>query len=349
MKRRKSAAIRTLESLNFLIFVVYSFPASGQEPLYLANFREDPTYGLLYCDDRDLNINHLQPEWNDLTVRPLRTQWFLANKKARFVAITLHGLNLHPQKMLSITKALQEAGGDVLQLALPGYRHRDRDELLDPYLAWAGHLRASLCVAKARAHMGGLPTFFVGYSLGAALYEEILAQKTEDTYRVDAAILFAPALALRFYAYFLKIFFVLGDDFALSSWTPKSYRVKRGISMKSYRGLFRLVNQLHTNASQELNLPTLVFIDPKDEMVSPSGIKDFIETQKLSRWKLRTITKHSSKMKRKFHHLIVNPESLGSATWTIIRQEMIDFLFESVGWKPVEEKSDEQTHSLQTE
>ncbi|MBK8201065.1 MAG: hypothetical protein IPK68_01640 [Bdellovibrionales bacterium] len=195
----------------------------------------DPTFGVFHCSDRKLTVNDLQPHWDDLSTRELKTQWHHANKDPKFVAVVTHGLDLKAGTMDDIRGVLQDFGGEVLQVGLPGHRLLTTDEGVEPYVSWAGHLRASLCVAKARAkELGNLPSFYVGFSLGGALYEEILSQKIEDTYRMDGVVLFAPAISLRFYAYLARLFFFFGEDFSLPSFIPEPYRVMYGIKIKSF-------------------------------------------------------------------------------------------------------------------
>lgn len=313
-----------------LFFLFFSPPRGNAEGLGY-----DPTFGVFHCSDRKLTINDLQPHWDDLSTRELKTQWHHANKDPKFVAVVTHGLDLKSGTMDDIRGVLQDFGGEVLQVGLPGHRLLTTDEGVEPYVSWAGHLRASLCVAKARAkELGNIPSFYVGFSLGGALYEEILSQKIEDTYRADGVVLFAPAISLRFYSYLTRLFFIFGEDFSLPSFIPEPYRVMYGIKMKNFRSLFRLVDQLHSNADQSLNIPTLVFVDPYDELVSPSGIRSFIEQNELSAWTVRETSNSTSTLKGTFRHLNFGKESLGVKSWIEVRRELVTHLFKSVGWEP---------------
>jgi pimeloyl-ACP methyl ester carboxylesterase len=318
-------------SLFATLFFLFFSPLRGNA----GGLGYDPTFGVFHCSDRKLTINDLQPHWDDLSTRELKTQWHHTNKNPKFVAVVTHGLDLKSGTMDDIRGVLQDFGGEVLQVGLPGHRLLTTDEGVEPYVSWAGHLRASLCVAKERAkELGNIPSFYVGFSLGGALYEEILSQKIEDTYRVDGVVLFAPAISLRFYSYLARVFFIFGEDFSLPSFIPEPYRVMYGIKMKNFRSLFRLVDQLHSNADQGLNIPTLVFVDPYDELVSPSGIRSFIEQNELSAWTVRETSNSTSILKGTFRHLNFGKESLGVKSWIEVRRELVTHLFKSVEWEP---------------
>lgn len=324
--------IRSVRITTILLAAAAFIPmvSWGQSPIVT-----DPTFRVFHCDDIPITAESLAPfSTTNKDSEKYQTHWVSLLAKPKFVAVVVHGLNLNPDKMNDISHVLQRFDGEVLQVALPGHRLIASDEASEPYVSWLGHLRASLCLAKSRATQMGVPLFFVGFSLGGALYEDLLAQKTDDSYKVDAAVLFAPAISLPLYAHLLRLLFIFGDDFSIPSWTPSSYRLYTGIKVKHYRSLFRLIDQLDFNANQELNLPTLVFIDPNDEMVSLSGIKRFIRQHQLSSWKIDEVSNQESLLENKFHHLIIGPESLGIRTWIEVRRKMMTHLYQAVGWEP---------------
>ncbi len=280
----------------------------------------------------------------DLSSNEYKTHWIFStgvNSQSRFVAVVVHGLNLKPQKMCAISQALSAAGGDVLQVGLPGHRSMNHKEEYDLLSSWSEHLQDCLIMAQNRAKsLGEAPVFFVGFSLGGVLYEALVAMRINELFQVKSVVLFAPALSLRFYAYFVKALFFLGDEFSLSSWTPTEYRVSSGLKLKYYRCLFQLIEQLQTlapHAHDELNTPTIVFIDSFDFMVSPIGIKKFIEKNHLNHWHWEEIKAPLFPIGNGFHHLIIDPHSLGEIQWSLIKKKMLNHLFLSVGWPLLEQ------------
>ena len=297
-----------------------------------AGVSEDPTYGLQYCTDKeDLKIKDLRPQEDDPATQLEKTQILPANYGPALVAVVAHGLNLRPSKMADVTSALRTLGAEVYQVGLPGHRGYLPDDGSDPYTAWMGHLRATLCLASQSARSKSVPLVFVGFSLSAALYLDIVGQKTESLFKVDSMVLFAPAISLRFYSYFVKAFFLFGDEYYLNSWSPAAYRWHPGAKMKHYRSLFRSIDSLHHHADSDYNIPTLVMIDPKDELVSPSGIKSFIEKHKLTNWQLKEVSNKESTLKDKIHHLIISQEAVGPKTWTQMRRDLLTHLYQTTG------------------
>ncbi|MCB0387070.1 MAG: hypothetical protein KDD43_16870, partial [Bdellovibrionales bacterium] len=301
-------------------------------PAFAAGISEDPTYGLQYCADKeDLSLSDLQPQPEDEATKHEKSQYFPANYGPALTAVVAHGLNLRPSKMADITSALKTLGAEVYQVGLPGHRGFLADDGSDPYTAWMGHLRATLCLASQSARSKSIPLVLVGFSLSGALYLDILGQKTEPIFKVDSMVLFAPAISLRFYSYFVKAFFLFGDEYYLNSWSPATYRWLPGAKMKHYQALFRTIDSLHHHAGPDYNIPTLVIIDPKDELVSPSGIKSFVDKHKLSNWQIKEISNKESTLKDKIHHLVISEEAVGPSTWKQIRRDFLTHLYQTTG------------------
>ena len=74
------------------------------------------------------------------------------------------------------------------------------------------------------------------------------------------------------------------------------------------------------------NTPTLIMIDPKDELVSEKGLRAMIEKNQLSEWKIFKIQKQDPQLKSNYHHLIIDEASVGVDEWTIIKNNIREHL-----------------------
>lgn len=292
----------------------------------------DPTVHFESCADREITWADLAPPAVDESLRGELTHLLSANYGPRFVAVVAHGLNLRPSRMKDVSQALQALGGEVIQVGLPGHRGFGPDEATEPYVAWVGHLKAALCAANKIARDKSIPLVFVGFSLGGALYLDILGQQADPAFKVDAMVLFAPAISLRFYTYLIKAFYIFGDDYYLNSRSPEGYRFSAGAKMKHYKSLFRTIDNVHFRASASYNIPTLVIVDPDDELVSARGIRKFISQNQLDQWQVREVSNAESTLKDKLHHLVIGEEALGTATWRQVRRDFLVHIYRSIGF-----------------
>jgi hypothetical protein len=259
-----------------------------------------------------------------------RERWFRAGDRdpsgrARAYALMIHGLNLKPEKMGDIAGILNSEGIDVLNLGLRGhngdteaFRRVTRDQWLADALQGYRDLKAEA---------GDSPVYFVGFSLGAVLGVDLLARAPSNGVGFAKMVLIAPALALRPRNAFVCIFGLFGPGFILPSLDDPAYRANRGgTSMSAYAALFGLVGELGEPGLSNANIPTLLLVDPQDELVSESGIRDLILRRNLSRWELRDVSAAGPNRSVGHHHRIVDEESLGPEAWRELSQEILSFL-----------------------
>ena len=85
--------------------------------------------------------------------------------------------------------------------------------------------------------------------------------------------------------------------------SPTYYRANRASPSSAYLALFEGIERLHASDMQQMNVPTLVFMDERDELVSYSGVKSIVNG--LSSWRLYTVHKSEPAAGCVFHHLVI--------------------------------------------
>jgi hypothetical protein len=80
-----------------------------------------------------------------------------------------------------------------------------------------------------------------------------------------------------------------------------------------------------SGSSAQLNIPSLLIIDKNDELVSPSGLADFIKRHQLSDWQLDYVRKDQS-ASTWFHHLLLDTQTLGTSSWNVMMTRIENFL-----------------------
>jgi len=96
--------------------------------------------------------------------------------------------------------------------------------------------------------------------------------------------------------------------------------------MAAYIVLFDAIEHFKRNVSLKLNVPTIIFIDKRDEFVSYRRLKRMVETNKLDRWKIHFLQKGKIGVQESLHHLIIDERSLGKEGWDEVQSQMIKHL-----------------------
>jgi len=264
--------------------------------------------------------------------------WFKAETPDNIngVALVIHGLNLRPSKMESIIKLLTDSGIDVLNLSLRGhgqnyFHEKDvdtREARMEAfktvsYKLWMDETHRAYVHARKRGDEKKAPLFLVGFSMGGLMGADLLV--SHGDVRFDRMVLLAPALDIHGLHYVAKLL-SLFPGLVLPSFTSKSYLANNGTPMAAYNALFETIQHFNQHVGAKLNVPTIIFIDPKDELVSYRKLKQRVEKEPLDRWQIRLLEKGKTGVQEKMHHLIIDEPSVGTDTWNQIKSVMIEHL-----------------------
>lgn len=245
---------------------------------------------------------------------------------ARGVAVLVHGLNLKPERMTEIGTLLSRNGIESLRVSLSGHRGDSAEFARVSRDTWLEDVRSAYREARKESDQRKLPLYFVGYSLGALLHLDLLNNDSGAEYRYDRMVLLAPAVSLRATSHLVKLLGFLGPEFVVPSFGPGDYRANSGTPMAAYSALFESLERLEKSGIRQGNTPTLIMIDPDDELVSRDGIAALIQRHSLSAWQLKHVEKRSPTRERSHHHLIVTEETMGKDAWEHIGASIAEHL-----------------------
>lgn len=255
-------------------------------------------------------------------------QRWLSLEQPRAVVVVVHGLNLDPMVMTDIAASLYTSGMDVLSVSLSGHAHElPQDGRLvqfqeADFSVWQQEVAYAVAVASERAAIFDIPLYLVGFSLGGLLSADYLLG--DNGSKVSRMVLFAPAISLKWSSYLLYPMQVFPDVF-LPSVAPRAYRANDFAPVSAYLALYDGVRQFNAAAGQRLNIPTLVFMHPGDELVSAQRVREFLDIHALSEWRYVEVRK-STGAANVLDHLIVSEGSLGADAWRLISNQVLDFL-----------------------
>ena len=247
------------------------------------------------------------------------------------VALVIHGLNGRPDKMETIIKALNATGIDCLNVSLRGHGTNftpidkmDADAARMAafksvtYPLWKTEAYSAYRFARQKSDLHQKPLFFIGFSMGGLLGVDLLA--SNSNVKFDKMILFAPAIAMHQRNYLIR-FFSPFPELVIPSAGDISYLANEGTPMAAYNALFDMHAHFENHQNpKRINIPTVVFIDAEDELVSDNRLNEIVREQKLDRWKIHPVKKDDTATRVKMHHLIIDAASVGGRMW----QEIVD-------------------------
>jgi alpha-beta hydrolase superfamily lysophospholipase len=272
--------------------------------------------------DQQIPLSYVKAASKDHSI-----DWFhiKASQGLKGIALVIHGLNLRPGSMESIIKQLTDSGIDVLNLSLRGhgqnYSHDNNIETPDArldafkkvsYQLWRNEVYEAYRTARNRSLQKSVSLFFVGFSLGALMGVDLLASMPQVQF--DRMVLFAPAIQLHSIYQLSKVLSPF-PGLTLPSLSVKSYRANNGTPIAAYNALFDSLEHLDGNLSPKINVPTLIFIDKRDELVSFKKLKNLIERENLDRWRFHIVKKEATGEPGNIHHLIIDEASTGIDAW----------------------------------
>ena len=248
------------------------------------------------------------------------------------VALVIHGLNLRPEKMGPLIKTVNSMGIAVLNVSLNG--HGKNSDLFSKNLqvsrmetlrraqhhVWLEEVWHAFQEIKAQAQQNKLPISLIGYSLGAVLGLELFSLEERPFERM---VLLAPPLAICRKGSLLKIL-KWCPRLALKSFSPQTYRANPGTPIAAYLALFQSISNVQPFSSS-IDVPTHIFLDPKDELVSLRGVENYMAQRHLKNWGISAIVKSDSPADFRGipHHLIIDEESLGTEAWRTMQKDIL--------------------------
>jgi pimeloyl-ACP methyl ester carboxylesterase len=261
-------------------------------------------------------------------LNPQATEWFRHRfgLAPRGVALMMHGLNLNPDRMQPLVGLLTGAGFDVLMLSLRGHGDnfarcagrsdswaRLRSFRSVSCAIWESEARGAYDLAQARAVRAGVPLALLGYSLGALLGVEL--QATGRGF--ERMVLLAPPLSLRRW---LRLVRPLAEFpwLVLPSIAGADLLANAGTPMCAYKALLETFERFETRNGDGLDVPTLVLIDPGDELISFAGVAASVRARGLRRWHVQPIRKDAGTPRGIPHHLMIDERWVGPGAWAAI-------------------------------
>lgn len=225
--------------------------------------------------------------------------------------IILHGLNNNSSTWNEFEAAMRERGFEnIVRITLP--RH---GEIRDEGRTFEEELKKF--DEKMRPHVQE-PYVVVAYSLGALFLENWLIGRAEHL--PHKQVLLAPCLYLRNESVIRKIMKVLHAELPIPSIAPRDIFLYKFLFVWEYRNLLGGLSRVQP-AIASVKVPSLVIIDPKDEL---------IDAEKLKReWKAGEVIfldRPDQKWGPSNHHILFHSKYFSRAKWDFYLKKIETFL-----------------------
>ena len=253
------------------------------------------------------------------------SKWSQTASKPKFVAIVVHGLNLRPSKMDPLILFLNNLGGKSLRVALEGHRGSLEEQKLVTWTKWLDQYHDHYCLALKEANKLQVPLINFSFSLGALVSLGHIAHQEANPY--DRMVMMAPAAWIHWYGKVPQWFSFLGSRIGVPSKNLEAYRSQKTTSLAAYEAMGQGRQEVAEISHKNLKKPTMVIIDPDDELVSIKKMREFIREKKLNDlWQVMEVSNEKTSLKKSFHHLIVDKDSLGENQWKLLLERLSSFL-----------------------
>jgi esterase/lipase len=244
-------------------------------------------------------------------------------KKA--VTMVVHGLNVRPTAMLSLIGWLNKIGSDAFLVKLSGHFEKSINITGVSSVMWEEEFIEAYARAKEASVKISVPLYFMAYSFGALL-GEVMITFSKGSISFDKQILIAPATAIRLRSHLLKVLFFFNKNKNLPSYTPKEYRANNSLPLKVHKILFEQEKKLLKSHFRNLNIPTIIFIDPLDELISYKRLIKMTLQFQLTNYEVIRLNDDLSGRREKYHHLILDECTMGKKNWEMVTNKIRNFL-----------------------
>lgn len=228
----------------------------------------------------------------------------------------IHGLNNNHDSFKPIIQHFESRGFETEFLVLPG--HDDKRQK-------AGSFDNSLAIFDQKMKsLGDKPYYVIAFSHGA-LYLQLWMEKNPTNKPLKQALL-APALYTHRQSMVRSLLRMLPSFLWVKSFSPKEFRRYEFLTVSEYRMLLQGMVNFHKR-QKSFQIPTMVIIDPKDELVDAATLKEEVEKKN----DINVIFYERSYLQKGLgsHHILFHPDYFLPNDWTLFMSSIEDFFLHS--------------------
>ncbi len=242
---------------------------------------------------------------------------WLPAPNSRGLILVGHGLNVHPFKFRPLIDFFHGVRFDVLLFTLAGHREGTSiDQVTEKQ--WMEDAGEALKLAENVSQKKGYPYYFCGFSTSCLTIQR---QLQTGQWNLQKQILLAPAIALKPIIRATLSFSKVPLSLKTKSLTPIEYRYNDHLNLQTYRALLKCYKDFHKGEQAPIDIPTLVYHRPSDELISEQGLRKIVERKE--HWIYDSIAPQKNGF---WQHLIIDEPSMGGQDWAKFQQNVKNFL-----------------------
>lgn len=228
--------------------------------------------------------------------------------------VFFHGLNNNPECFGPIMSHFRNSGYETEMVILPCHGENRKEaknskEALRVFDQSMKKLQDTKYIAIAFSH--------------GALYLQLWMEKNPE-HKPLKQILLAPALFIRKQKLIEKAMKILPAFVLIKSLAPKAFRRYEILTAGEYNILVQGI-VTYQKVMKELKVPSLVMIDPKDELVHAQNLKAGLE-EKNKGLEVQFIERPYLKKGIGCHHILFHPDYYNESDWDKFLQKLYAFL-----------------------
>ncbi len=244
-------------------------------------------------------------------------------RPVRGAIVIAHGLNQRPSSMDFLAEFLRSEGYHTLRLALAGHDTPQTEAFSSS--RWVQQIVSSF--EETRERYPALPVLYLGYSMSGLA--AVRALDCDPSFSPQRMILIAPALSLRTIVESASILqWFPPTTFAVRNLAPRAYRRYERTPLFWYRNVAEMYQQTTTleHGQHAAAVPTLIFANPRDELVSLGGLRSWLSDNQLTdRWAV-SILRPETRDPTLAEHLLIDQRALGLESWRMMKKEIRSFI-----------------------
>jgi esterase/lipase len=219
--------------------------------------------------------------------------------------LIIHGLNNNLEGFYPLRDACRDMGFETHLITLPGHGE-DRNEAKSFKLAFGAF-------SESMEKHTDSPYQVIAFSQGALFLQ--LWMQTNPKMKPLSQILLAPALFINRQSLIEKVISLLPSFVFIVSQTPEKVRRYPKLYIWEYRTLFEAVKRFQ-GAKAAFPVPTLVMIDPQDELINATLLESTLKSWNTSNFEFQLIHRPViSAPGLGKHHVIFHPDYYGPGMW----------------------------------
>lgn len=230
--------------------------------------------------------------------------------------ILIHGLNNNVDCFIPLRDQFRSMGYTTEILCLPGHGDNNRDEARNFETALESFEQDITKLIEA-------PYVVIAFSQGA-LYLQLWLEQNNRPLPL-AQVLLAPALYIRHFGKLDKIMAGLPAFTFILSQMPRKLRRYYYLHVWEYRTLFNKA-KMFQKLNTPMRVPTLILIDPKDEVVDAQKLKSELDSRNSGAEVVYYMREYLKGRRPGKYHILFHPDFFTKDDWAVFVSKIGEFI-----------------------